>query len=270
MTPGVPLARARPGLDRGLVRLAAGPPTRAGSQAGRATIDAMPSWNIHTAHVERLLAEDAPSALGIRDVNAFLFGNLVPDIYVGYMVPDTSRTIAYQETHFADPGYVPVPRYEEFFERFVAPGTPAGGLVPDVVLGAWAHLVADHVYNERFNQLIDRIGVSPGTVTRERKQADFDTYGRMLEIHLVPEPTEALLAQAARFPQYAIGEADVRAACRVMAGIVRDDTERPVHDPSYRLLGDEYFSRVPDEADDAMRRGLRAYAAGDAAWGGRP
>ena len=62
----------------------------------------MPSWNIHTAHVERLLAEDAPSALGIRDVNAFLFGNLVPDIYVGYMVPDTSRTIAYQETHFAD------------------------------------------------------------------------------------------------------------------------------------------------------------------------
>ena len=44
----------------------------------------MPSWNIHTAHVERLLREEGAARLGVRDVNAFLFGNFLPDIYVGY------------------------------------------------------------------------------------------------------------------------------------------------------------------------------------------
>ena len=39
----------------------------------------MPSWNIHTAHVERLLREEGAAALGVVDVNAFLFGNFVPD-----------------------------------------------------------------------------------------------------------------------------------------------------------------------------------------------
>ena len=53
----------------------------------------MPSWNIHTAHVERLLREEGADALGVSDVNAFLFGNLAPDVYVGYMVPDTTYRI---------------------------------------------------------------------------------------------------------------------------------------------------------------------------------
>ena len=43
----------------------------------------MPSWNIHTAHAELLLREEGAAALGIRDVDAFLLGNLLPDVYVG-------------------------------------------------------------------------------------------------------------------------------------------------------------------------------------------
>ena len=43
----------------------------------------MPSWNIHIAHAEGLLAKDGPVARVVRDRNAFLFGNLIPDIYVG-------------------------------------------------------------------------------------------------------------------------------------------------------------------------------------------
>ena len=55
----------------------------------------MPSWNIHTAHVERLLREHGASELGIGDKDAFLMGNLLPDVYVGYMVPDASWRIDY-------------------------------------------------------------------------------------------------------------------------------------------------------------------------------
>ena len=43
----------------------------------------MPSWNIHIAQVERLFERDGAVARMVRDRNAFLLGNLVPDIYVG-------------------------------------------------------------------------------------------------------------------------------------------------------------------------------------------
>ena len=56
----------------------------------------MPSWNIHTAHVERLLREHGASELGIGDKDAFLMGNLLPDVYVGYMVPDATWRIDYK------------------------------------------------------------------------------------------------------------------------------------------------------------------------------
>lgn len=227
----------------------------------------MPSWNIHTAHVERLLSQETPTALGIRDVNAFLFGNLVPDVYVGYMVPDPTRKIDYRETHFADPGYVPEPRYGEFFERWVAPYADADGRVTDVMLGAWTHLVADHVYNAHFNRLLDERGLKPGTEIRIRKQSDFATFGRTLDISMVPEVTPELIEQCAAFPQYAIVEQDVRAACEVMAGIVSDNVEHHVDAPEYSLLGGDYFSRVPDEVDTLMRDALHAYAAGDPTWG---
>ena len=73
----------------------------------------MPSWNIHTAHVERLLREQGAEALGVRDWNAFLLGNLAPDIYVGYMVPDTTLRIDYKLTHHSIREHIPLPRYDE-------------------------------------------------------------------------------------------------------------------------------------------------------------
>lgn len=227
----------------------------------------MPSWNIHTAHVERLLTEEDCAALGIRDANAFLFGNLVPDIYVGYMVPEPSRKIRYGSTHFADPSHVPEPRYGEFFERYAAPSADAQGRVSDVVLGAWTHLVADHVYNWHFNRLLEERGLKPGTEVRERKQADFDTFGRTLDISRAPRVTAELVTQCIAFPQYAIAASDVAATCTVMERIVRDNAEHHVDDPVYSLLGEGYFSRVPDEVDALMREGLHAYAAGERDWG---
>lgn len=81
----------------------------------------MPSWNIHIAHVEGLLAKDGPVARVVRDRNAFLFGNLIPDIYVGYMVPGIVHPIPYRVTHFAKPEHIPKPREAEFWAQYVAP-----------------------------------------------------------------------------------------------------------------------------------------------------
>lgn len=81
----------------------------------------MPSWNIHIAHAEGLLEDGGPFAGVVRDRNAFLFGNFVPDIYVGYMVPSVAEPIPYRVTHFAAPEHIPKPREAEFWHTYVAP-----------------------------------------------------------------------------------------------------------------------------------------------------
>lgn len=81
----------------------------------------MPSWNIHIAHAERLLAHDGLAARLICDRNAFLLGNVVPDIFVGYMVPGVEEPIPYRVTHFAKPEPIPKPREDEFWGTYVAP-----------------------------------------------------------------------------------------------------------------------------------------------------
>lgn len=81
----------------------------------------MPSWNIHIAHAEGLLSSGGPVARMVRDRNAFLFGNLIPDIYVGYMVPAIAEPIPYRVTHFAAPEHIPKPREHEFWDAYVTP-----------------------------------------------------------------------------------------------------------------------------------------------------
>lgn len=89
----------------------------------------MPSWNIHIAHVERLLKSGGSVARAVRDGNAFLFGNLIPDIYVGYMVPGVVRPVPYRVTHFAKPEHIPKPRAGEFFDAYVLPLVRECGLL---------------------------------------------------------------------------------------------------------------------------------------------
>lgn len=205
--------------------------------------------------------------MGIRDVEGFLFGNLVPDIYVGHMVPDVSRKIVYRDTHFAEPLFVPEPDYGAFFERHALRSADEDGRVGDLVLGTWAHLVADHVYNKRFNELLEERGLEAGDAIRKKKQRDFDLFGRTLDIHWLPRATDALVAQCAAFPQYAIDAPDVEKTCAVVRSIVAANAASQVDEPSYELLGSDYFHDVPDEVDARIREGLHAYVAGDARWG---
>ncbi len=88
----------------------------------------MPSWNIHIAQTERLFDGDGAVARTVFDRNAFLFGNLVPDIYVGYMVPGIKRPIPYRITHFATPEPIPKPREHEFWDSYVAPAAARLGV----------------------------------------------------------------------------------------------------------------------------------------------
>lgn len=219
----------------------------------------MPSWNIHTAHVERLAREEDLASLGVRDVNAFLVGNYVPDVYVGYMVPNASWRIDYKLTHLALREHIPLPRDDEFWDFYVR----GLGEVSDVVLGAWAHLVCDRVYNTHTRRYLEEIGVEAGERARIGKQSDFALFGRTLPITLMPAVTDFVVGQCAVFPQYGIAERDVRASVEVARGIVEDNRREFISgEPSYALLTAEFFEAAREEAHAAVLEGLRRYASG--------
>lgn len=223
----------------------------------------MPSWNIHIAHVERLLAEEGADALGIRDVDAFLMGNVAPDIYVGYMVPNATTRIDYKLTHLTMREHIPVPRCGDFWDFYCT--NPAGygaTEVTDLVRGAWCHLVCDHVYNTNTRAWLEKLGVQPGEEARIGKQSDFADYGRTLQISLVPNVTDEVLAQCEAFPQYRIAPADARAAAKVAARIVEENRSEHIYgEPSYRLLTSKFFRDAGQEAHEAMREGLHKLVA---------
>lgn len=266
----------------------------------------MPSWNVHTAHVQRLLKEGPASSFGIRDVDAFLFGNYVPDVYVGYMLPHPSGILPYALTHFADPCAIPIPREREFWDLYVEPTleipvdvpigpaaitveegvriSRAGGsfIIPasqpahdevakrlshpgyrasDVVLGAWAHLLCDSVYNTATHAWLERYHVPTGEATRIRKQGDFDKFGRTLPITLTCEVTAAVLSQAAEFPQYALRERDVRRSVDVARGIVEDNQRNHIDGtPEYSLFTSDFFFEVFEHATELLVERLSDYA----------
>ena len=215
----------------------------------------MPSWNIHTAHVERLLREEGAARLGVRDANAFLLGNLAPDIYVGYMVPDISLRIDYKLTHHTIREHIPLPRYDEFWEFYIA----GQDKVSDVTLGAWAHLVADHVYNAHTRAYLASIGMEAGEQARIGKQGDFALFGRTLDISTVPQVNEALLAQCRAFPPYTILPHDVEGAVESARRIVeKNRAEHLGETPDYQLLTADFFDVAREEAHATIVAGLRS------------
>ena len=266
----------------------------------------MPSWNVHTAHVQRLFREGSPASFGIRDANAFLFGNYVPDINIGYMVEHPSGILPYRLTHFADPAHIPIPREREFWDTYVEPTLAPADNVPfapaaitveesvrlnaqpldyelpasaerhaqvvaelaspeyrasDVVLGAWAHLLCDHEYNKATHAWLQKYHVEPGEKTRVRKQDDFLFFGRTLPITLTCEATDALLAQAAAFPQYAVCEQDVRASVASATAIVRDNQDNHIEGvPEYTLFTEDFFHEVFEHVTERLAARLGAYA----------
>ena len=212
----------------------------------------MPSWNVHIAHVERLLATEGPWTSVVQNRDAFVLGNLVPDIYVGYMVPDVSHKIPYKDTHFADPTFVPAPDASHFYASYIQ-----GRTANDITIGAWCHLLCDHYYNLRTNEYIASIGVKPGEQTRIRKQADFNLYGQTLDISLVPRLSAEVLTQCAAFEQYELDEHDVRLSVESAERIVRENKERHLAEaPTYDLLTREYFDSTAHEVEAVLQEAL--------------
>ena len=219
----------------------------------------MPSWNIHIAHVERLLREKGARSLGIRDENAFLFGNVLPDVYVGYMVKHPSIRIDYKLTHLTMRDHIPIPRYQDFWDFYVVnPHGYGADCVTDLVKGAWCHLVCDNVYNTHTRAFLRKVHLRAGETARIKKQGDFALFGRTLDISSVPEPDHELISQCRAFPMYRVVEPDISAACSVCENIVCENCASHIEgSPDYELLTPGFFETAQAEAHARMIEGLQ-------------
>lgn len=218
----------------------------------------MPSWNVHTAHVERLLAERSPETLGIGDANAFLFGNYVPDLYLGFMVADTTYRIDYLLTHLAKPSIIPIPDADLFWDRYVCRHVPDADAGRSLVLGAWAHLVTDRYYNGRFRTFAATHDTPKGDELRERKQADFDLFGHSLGITSYVRDTPDLKTAAQGFWPYRILPDDVDRAIAVACAIVDDCATAP-SGKDYQLLDESWFNDTFEACNERLAVWLEAW-----------
>ena len=204
----------------------------------------MPSWNIHIALAERVLDDGDAGRLGIADENSFLFGNCVPDVYVGFMVPDASLHVDYCITHLAKMNSIPVPDADLFWDNYVArrrPKTPSG---TSLALGAWAHVVADRYYNGRFRTFSRDNSVLDGKALRLKKQADFDLFGSSFDLSRKVDVTQELLDAAWSFVQYRILPDDVERAALVVNRIVDECGSHPQDHEGYQLLSADWMGGV--------------------------
>lgn len=220
----------------------------------------MPSWNIHTAHVERLVSDCSAHDLGIEDVNTFLFGNYVPDVYVGFMVPDASMHIDYCMTHLANVGLTPMPDADKFWDMYIykrRPKTPSG---VSLALGAWAHLVADRFYNGMFLTFLETHDAPKGEELRICKQGDFDVFGNTLGISSCVQITPELLDAAKKFRGYSVLAVDVEKSVDVANRIVHASAVGPAAQV-YRLLSVEWLTEVFEACNERLVQWLAAWQA---------
>lgn len=222
-------------------------------------IPVMPSWNIHIAHVEKLLAENQAEQLGIADVNTFLLGNFAPDIYVGFMVPDVSFRIDYCTTHLARISMIPVADADLFWNLYIAYRTPTSPAGLSLVLGAWAHLLADRYYNGNFRTFWRTHDVPGGEEQRIRKQADFDLFGHYLGISSHVQVTPELLDATRDFKPYRILPEDTLRSIAVADAIVEQAAQEPAGPGCYQLLDGPWLTGVFDACNERIVVWLQAW-----------
>ena len=100
----------------------------------------MPRWGEHFIVANKIL-ERVNFDL---DKNLFLFGNIVPDIQNGHLVKGISNVQYYEVTHYRLDNEKTI--YENFYEANYE------NISNPVALGVYAHLILDHLWNEKFHK----------------------------------------------------------------------------------------------------------------------
>lgn len=153
----------------------------------------MPSWPVHIK-----VAGKIADNLNIYDEkNKFMIGNVLPDMYGGYIVKNVSKILEYEESHYREMiiingGKFYLPGYETFKNVHLEV------LDDKLILGYFTHLMTDYYFNKytyKNKFLIDDTGEVKGIKTKRgeilncgrktairMKQEDFNSFSDMLDL----------------------------------------------------------------------------------------
>lgn len=137
--------------------------------------DYMPSWGIHFATAKRV------NELLKLDENQFLFGNILPDLPNGYLIPEIQFQKSYNETHYIDCGcdnYLNLPKIpnsNSFYNQYKTHFENA------VIVGYYVHLLTDQYWNTEFINRYVTLGVD--VCFNTVKQLDFCLFEQYLIKH---------------------------------------------------------------------------------------
>ena len=153
----------------------------------------MPSWKIHLK-VANIL-KDRLNMYNKKD--QFYIGNVLPDIYSGHILKNTSKLVEYDVSHYKQKAVINggsfyLPDYETFKNIHME------NLANPVILGYLIHLMTDYYFNKYTYTncvLLDNTCEVCGIKTKRgevlkcnrktmnrMKQEDFDAYNDMIEI----------------------------------------------------------------------------------------
>lgn len=153
----------------------------------------MPSWKIHLK-----VANNLKDRLNMYDKkDEFYIGNVLPDIYTGHVIKNTTKIIDYDVSHYKQKAIINggtfyLPDYESFKNIHME------NLANPVILGYLIHLMTDYFFNKyTFTNctVLDSTGNVCGIKTKKdeilkcnkntmtrMKQEDFNAYNDMINI----------------------------------------------------------------------------------------
>lgn len=163
----------------------------------------MPNWRIHLEigkQIGKLINYDD------KDLELFLFGNILPDINNCYLVKDISKKIDHDDTHFKNTNNS---TYQAFYEEYKdkIKENP-------VVFGYFTHLYTDYIWNQDFYQKCKKrkdFTDQPHDQLARIKQEDFKVYNDLyIDNKLTISSIELLLEKSSIVTRVDVNEKDIR------------------------------------------------------------
>ncbi len=220
----------------------------------------MPSWITHLVTANKL-----SNKIKINDKNSFLFGNIMPDILINYIVKNTSIHKNYKETHFSEKRVIngislDFPQPENFFNLYKE------NMNNSVVLGYYIHLITDYFWNEisyskyfKGSHTIVELQLLDGTTKKcsfddaiHIKQKDFKIFTEYLKNNNKIERikyTEDLLKNCKQIKEIPLTKEDIEnSIVEVENYIIGNGNDDIIIDNEYKLFHQNELQNYFDES----------------------
>lgn len=229
----------------------------------------MPSWAIHVA-----VSEELSKNMSKKEKEEFTLGNLLPDINNGFLIPDVSKKIVHDITHYApNCNFRDMQNIRQLFENYKKLCYEMKEKLKEpMVYGYFAHLLTDYYWNHYTyveKGVLDGnrvIGIKRNDQTvlygdseeiRQTKVNDFNLFSKYLYQNQLPKvkfTEENLKEKVKEIPIVSVQQSDIE---KVNAYFEHIDEKLQQIDTHYTFYTQEEFEKCLKENVEFIRKMLK-------------